>query len=1196
MLTNQAGGVVSAYRGLDVRGAAATVINAGAIGGSTTGFGYGVVLGAGGSITNQSGGTITGKYAVRSNALVPGAAVTITNAGSIGGATNGMGVYLSGGGTLTNQASGVISGGTDAVKLRGGYTNRLVIDPGAVFNGIVDGGNAIGATSISTLELASGASAGTLHGAGSQYIDFAQITLDAGARWDIVSAYAGAPLGGATVSGFAYGDTIDITNFAAVSRTFSSDALVLTNSAGSHATLHLPGTFTTGDIAISSDGSSGTDVQLQTGAAVLNYGTTIDEGGIVAASETVDAGGTLTLFNSGTTAVATIDVGTSLSTGDFILQPDGGGGTNVVLDTVFGTYTSGVTLLTNPTTIAATAAVSATGSAGAAVYGGGGGTNWTLVNDGQVTDTGTNGSGIHLAGNGTISNQSGGTISGAFGVKIDGAGNVVNAGLITGTQTSNFAAGVDLNLSGALTNQSAGSISGAYGVEALSGGTVVNAGTIKGIGAAGLEGGVFVEGGGTLSNQSGGLITGHYGIIAAFGALTVTNAGSIGGGLAVRLEGGGSVGNQSGGVIGGSVLGVQLDAGGSVNNAGTITGGKGIAVYGTSAVSVIDSGSIIGTGGTAIGFGSGNDTLQFQPSGSVFIQGAVDGGGGTNTLEFLSGATTGTLTGSNASFNHFTQGTVDAGASWVLAGSNTFGAGVSLLVGGAVTDTGTLSNAGTLNGEVTLSGALFTNQAGGLVQNAYINGVSVASANSVANAGTISATSGYAIYFQGNGNVSNAASGLIIGLTGIRLAGSNASVVNFGSIDATQAFPHSYAVYLRDGGTVTNGQSGATSAAITGYYGIGIRGAAGTVINVGTVAVTGTPAAAVHLANGGVVTNGSGTLTTALLQGAAGGVHASSSTVTNYGTIEATNTSGASAGVLIDAGGTLNNLGSAALIEGYFYGAKLTGSGTVTNAGTIASTQGTSGHAVAFGSGTSRLIIDPGAVFVGSVLGGSGANTMELASAASAGTIAGLGSSVTNFDTLVFDAGAHWTVGGNDSASGLGTLAISGFGFGDTIDVTNFSAVSRTFSSNALVLTDIGGTHTTLDVLGSFSTSQVQIGSDGGTGTDIWLQNLPSIGAGGTATFTGGGPAVVLDGSISLSDTGSTTLVSATVAINSGSITGDVLNYTSLAGLGIVGNYDTATGTLTLNGHCQHRELPVGTGLYRLQLQSGWWRPDWGRQ
>ena len=78
------------------------------------------------------------------------------------------------------------------------------------------------------------------------------------------------------------------------------------------------------------------------------------------------------------------------------------------------------------------------------------------------------------------------------------------------------------------------------------------------------------------------------------------------------------------------------------------------------------------------------------------IQGKVDGGAGTNTLELASAATHGTLTGIGADFVNFTQGTVDSGAYWVLAGSNTIDSTTTLTNSGRLVDRGTFINAGTL--------------------------------------------------------------------------------------------------------------------------------------------------------------------------------------------------------------------------------------------------------------------------------------------------------------------------------------------------------------------------------------------------------------------------------------------------------------------------------------------------------------------
>jgi uncharacterized protein with beta-barrel porin domain len=134
-VTNQLGGVISGYReGIYVSTNAGTVTNAGSITGTTRG--PGVYLKAGGSVTNSVGGVITGggspifggNYGVQ----VKNALGTVINYGSITGTYNQVGVKLEVGGSVTNQVGGVITGGVN-------------IYLGTVINsGSVTGGNGTG--------------------------------------------------------------------------------------------------------------------------------------------------------------------------------------------------------------------------------------------------------------------------------------------------------------------------------------------------------------------------------------------------------------------------------------------------------------------------------------------------------------------------------------------------------------------------------------------------------------------------------------------------------------------------------------------------------------------------------------------------------------------------------------------------------------------------------------------------------------------------------------------------------------------------------------------------------------------------------------------------------------------------------------------------------------------------------------------
>ena len=199
--------------------------------------------------------------------------------------------------------------------------------------------------------------------------------------------------------------------------------------------------------------------------------------------------------------------------------------------------------------------------------------------------------------------------------------------------------------------------------------------------------------------------------------------------------------------------------------------------------------------------------------------------------------------------------------------------------------------------------------------------------------------------------------------------------------------------------------------------------------------------------------------------------------------VNAGSITGASGGVYLYAGGSVTNQ-SGGSISGE-YGIIAYDGVTVVNAGTITG----SVYAVRFAAAsTNRLIVDPGAVFTGEVDGGGG--VLELASAASAGTLSGFGAAtndITNFSTLQFDAGAAWTVSGNNSAGGLGTIAITGFANGDTIDLSGLAATGETFANNTLTLTNEGTIAATLNIEGGFTSNSFQLSRDGTGGTDVTL-------------------------------------------------------------------------------------------------------------
>ena len=209
------------------------------------------------------------------------------------------------------------------------------------------------------------------------------------------------------------------------------------------------------------------------------------------------------------------------------------------------------------------------------------------------------------------------------------------------------------------------------GVSLTSGGAVNNAGTIQG-GPSGY--GIYVNGNGTITNA--GTIQGSYGIWD-WGNLYLSNSGVITGSImGVRSHFDTTITNRASGNVYGGMFGLYVDGTGSVTNAGSI-GGHRAGIRLASAGTVVNSGTISSTGAADNGgptssyaavvfYQTGENRLVVDP-GAVFNGGVYAYAGTSNTLELAAG--NGTLADFNTEFLNFETIAVDAGANWVLTGS-----------------------------------------------------------------------------------------------------------------------------------------------------------------------------------------------------------------------------------------------------------------------------------------------------------------------------------------------------------------------------------------------------------------------------------------------------------------------------------------------------------------------------------------------
>jgi uncharacterized protein with beta-barrel porin domain len=347
-----------------------------------------------------------------------------------------------------------------------------------------------------------------------------------------------------------------------------------------------------------------------------------------------------------------------------------------------------------------------------------------LSNSGTVTGLLSGESNLNITNSGTIQGsvgaQSNALVNGPRGATIVNSGLIADGGASTGFGVIGI-----------------GGIGSTYAI--TNSGTISNSASATGFGRTTIGNLTDNIGDGSgnavnISNTASGVISSALGntivlrtqanfagtVIFPGNTLTLDNAGTISSGntgFAIFNVGGGAVTNltNSGTIIGGVAL--------STENITIVTSIVPVpATSGTS--SVFNSGTITGTGGTAIRFGGNANRLTLAPS--SIINGNVVGSG-TDIFQ-LGGSGTGTfnasLLGAGQQYSGFTTFNKLAGSNWSLTGNSTF-AGATNVNGGILSVNGSLANSPvTVNAGGTLGG-------NGTVGNTTVNGGTLAPGNSI---------------------------------------------------------------------------------------------------------------------------------------------------------------------------------------------------------------------------------------------------------------------------------------------------------------------------------------------------------------------------------------------------------------------------------------------------------------------------------
>ena len=735
---------------------------------------------------------------------------------------------------------------------------------------------------------------------------------------------------------------------------------------------------------------------------------------------------------------------------------------------------------------------------------------------------------------GTLTLSNSGTITGAFGLTVGGAGDTVINSIIGTT-----AGGLTKDGTGTLTLTGANTYSGSY--------TTVSAGTLKAGANNVLPGTLQVMGTGTLdlngfnATASGNVIGGAYSLYFGVNSAGQTSTLSTGAGT---LTLNGNVGMDSN-AFGTNILSGNVDLGGAVrsfslNQSGTpitltasaVFSNGGITKSGGAGMLVLSSSNTY-SGATTVSAGTLSISGDINSSTTLTISGGVLSTTGADKLANTAAVTVsgGTLTVGGAD----TVGTLSM-SSGTIGGSATLTATTYNLSGGTVTGnlgTGTINSSGTvaLNGT---AGATAVNVTAGTL---------TLGASSAINSATTLSISGGSFVLGASNQIGDSAAVSVSG--GTLAVGANSDtvggvVLTSGSITGSTGVLTSTSTYDMQGGSVSAILGGTVGLTKTTAGTVTLSGAntytGATTITAGTLQVTGS------LAAGSTV--GIGTAGT--LSGA--GTVNGNATLTGSGIINLTNP-GVIGGTLGVTGGNWNGAGSVTGLVTSSSGTFTIGSGAnLTANGGLSVTGGT----IASGSSTSTITgsvnyTSASSSTFGGVIAGSG-NTLTLNNAAATLTLTGANTytgttTITAGVVNIQNANALGTTAAGTSVASGAALQIQG-GIAAAAEALTLNG---TGASNDGALRNISGTNSYagLVTLGSAT----RINSDSGT---LTLSN--------SGTITGSGLALTVGGA------GNTT-INSVIGTGTGTLTKDGAGTLLLTNAStFTGSVNVSAGTLQIGG------------------------------